>query len=819
MQRILLLSLGLVLSASAALAQDGYLEEFDGDLAVQGTDNISVAQSDGVFSFTGNGATGGDEGVLYTITADGGSFDISSNNTVYIRARANSAGTILGVELIDSDGNQTAIDGDSETLAPALTTSFRDYTLDFTGNLGSVNASSIAQIKFIGQPFFGEFDGTISIDALGLVEELEAVAGADYQDNFDNDSSVTAFTVYTVDGAEPFVNETVAASGEAVIRGTGAKGGYVDFRYSPRNQVDFSPVSLGLPASDGKLYIKAKSTVPETSLRIDAIDSRGFMTAGVGITKQLGTEYEIFEYDYTNGYFADRWTPPCDEATAPCPVDGSEIVSFRIIPEPGQEVFAGTITFEWLSIGESLEPVEEKPLLYTDCFEDGLNNFVSEGNGFFPVETDGQLEVTVTAEKERYSTFTYNINDRLTQENSSVDITEASTLNVTMRVDGPDALIRIDAVNSANFASTQSSLRSPVTNEFQTYTFDFAGAKDGGYGGSACEEGTGPCDVALDSIVALYFYINDDSETNFGYEGTLIIDDISFGRKIEEGDCNEFPPGNEPGQDGYNDELNDNETEFLVSFDGAYTVGATDSTYQIVGDGTAPGYQRVRYRFNDGSDTVLVNVANNNEVRIRARVLDVADARVRVDLIDNADFSTTNAGRVLNLTNEFQEFTIDFSGAYQDGGYGGTACPVTNGAEPCSVDGQRASGLYFYPAVTDGSGASQGFQNFNGIIEIDAIGAGQVVSVNAARELADVRVMPNPVNDLLTVTYDLEVAGDVSVALYDGIGRQVLRQSQGSVPAGAYSNSFETGQLSAGIYQVVLSVDGYVGKTVSVVKQ
>ena len=796
MNRLLLLSLGLVISASGAFAQ-GYLEEFDGDADVTAGPNYTATQADGLLTIVGNGDTGADEAV--TVAIDGGTFDMSSNNIVSVRARTNSIGTSLGVELVDADGNETMIAGADDALIAFLTGDQKAFTLDFSGKLGSVDASRIAKIKLVADPGIGFFQSSIIVDAISLVDELSSGPNLAYVDQFDNDSSITAFTVYD----EFFVNETVAASGVAVISGVGAKPGYVDFRYSPRNQVDFTPTSVDLPASNGKLYIKMKSTVPNTNLRIDAIDSRGYMTAGVGITKQVGTEFAVYEYDYTNGYFADRWTPPCSEETAPCPVDGSDIVSFRIIPEPGQEIFTGTITFEWLTIGESLEPIAEKPLLYTDCFEDGLNNFVSEGNGFTPVETNGQLEVTITNEKPQYGTFTYNINDRLTQEASSVDITEASTLNVRMRVEGPDALIRIDAVNSANFASTQSSVRAPVTDEFETYVYEFAGAKDGGYGGSACE--TGPCDVALDSIVALYFYVND--ETDATYEGKLIIDEISFGRKIKEGECNET--GVDAGEKNYRDNIATSGAQFFMSETDNFTVAADGGVVTITGDGQADPYQRVRYTFNDGTDPILVDLGGD-DLRIEARVQS-GTAVARVDMVDNMDIHTTNAGRVMNLTEEFQTFTLNYSGSYQDGGYGGTACPVSNNANPCDVDGQRLAGFTIYPEPEPGK--------FGGVIEIRSIQTGTISGVNAPREVSAVRVSPNPVTDGLRVAYDLEVDGDVAVNVYDGIGRQVATQRPGQRQVGSYTHDFDLGSLPAGIYQVVLSVDGYVGKTVSVVKR
>ncbi len=67
---------------------------------------------------------------------------------------------------------------------------------------------------------------------------------------------------------------------------------------------------------------------------------------------------------------------------------------------------------------------------------------------------------------------------------------------------------------------------------------------------------------------------------------------------------------------------------------------------------------------------------------------------------------------------------------------------------------------------------------------------------------------PNPFRSSTTLVYELERAGEVELALYDLLGRQVRVLETGFQPAGESRILLQTGDLASGMYMVRLTVDG-----------
>ena len=59
---------------------------------------------------------------------------------------------------------------------------------------------------------------------------------------------------------------------------------------------------------------------------------------------------------------------------------------------------------------------------------------------------------------------------------------------------------------------------------------------------------------------------------------------------------------------------------------------------------------------------------------------------------------------------------------------------------------------------------------------------------------------PNPFNPMTAISYQLQAAGYVKLAVYDVQGREVERLVDGWTPAGFYQMTFDASQLSSGIY-------------------
>jgi hypothetical protein len=59
---------------------------------------------------------------------------------------------------------------------------------------------------------------------------------------------------------------------------------------------------------------------------------------------------------------------------------------------------------------------------------------------------------------------------------------------------------------------------------------------------------------------------------------------------------------------------------------------------------------------------------------------------------------------------------------------------------------------------------------------------------------------PNPFNPSTTVSYDLPVAGHVSLRVYDVLGREVATLANTDQSAGRYTATFDASFLTSGVY-------------------
>ncbi|MFO8231210.1 MAG: T9SS type A sorting domain-containing protein [Longimonas sp.] len=66
---------------------------------------------------------------------------------------------------------------------------------------------------------------------------------------------------------------------------------------------------------------------------------------------------------------------------------------------------------------------------------------------------------------------------------------------------------------------------------------------------------------------------------------------------------------------------------------------------------------------------------------------------------------------------------------------------------------------------------------------------------------------PNPVRGMATVNYQLPAAGDVTIAVYDLLGRKVMTLQDGAQEMGRKSIQMNTQQLASGTYFLRLQTD------------
>jgi hypothetical protein len=67
---------------------------------------------------------------------------------------------------------------------------------------------------------------------------------------------------------------------------------------------------------------------------------------------------------------------------------------------------------------------------------------------------------------------------------------------------------------------------------------------------------------------------------------------------------------------------------------------------------------------------------------------------------------------------------------------------------------------------------------------------------------------PNPFNPSTQINFSLPKPGDVSLVIFDQLGRQVAQLAEGRFTAGQYQATFEGSRLASGLYLATLRVDG-----------
>ncbi|WP_198661644.1 cellulase family glycosylhydrolase [Lewinella sp. IMCC34183] len=210
------------------------------------------------------------------------------------------------------------------------------------------------------------------------------------------------------------------------------------------------------------------------------------------------------------------------------------------------------------------------------------------------------------------------------------------------------------------------------------------------------------------------------------------------------------------------------------------TYGVADGILTISGDGTSPSYQTFRYTL---PDSLLADVGNSgNLLFLRARTLSGAPVDLRVDLVDEKELATTVAGRTITVEGtEFMTYEIDYTGGYQDGGYGGTGCDDA----PCAVDGNRIVALTFYLEAPTGG--------FSGTVEIDYLSFGEALDGGGEGPTGIVNYSDN-----------LDGAGDrftgspagLTYTLTDGVLTVVGDGTSGPYPNFAYDLRDENGDAA-----------------------
>ncbi|MGB7395242.1 MAG: glycoside hydrolase family 9 protein [Pricia sp.] len=481
-------------------------------------------------------------------------------------------------------------------------------------------------------------------------------------------------------------------NGNLVIDGNGTAGAFNAFEYRAHTEGD--SVTFDMAASP-QIFIRAKANGPGV-LRIDAKDAAGFVTNLSAKTASLTEDYAIYSLDFSDSFNDGGFGgSPCTAATAPCPVNPSEIASLVFFVDDATGGYAGTIEIDWISVGEPLEEDEEPEadLLYSDEFEDILT---TESNSAYDVSLeDGNLRIEGNGTAGAYNAFEYGAH--AAGEAITFDMSSSPQIFIRARADGP-GILRVDAKDASGYVTNVSANYASLTEGFAIYTLDFTGDfNDGGFGGSPCTPEDAPCPVNPAEIASLVFFVDDATG---GYAGTIDIDWISVGEPLEV----------EQTVLLYSDQF---ENSLTTSSNEAYAVSLVDGNLNIVGNGTAGPYNALQYCLHDMGELNIYDLSAAPILYIKAKGTD--SPSLRIDILDEDGFVTNLQANAAILNEDYGIYTLDFEGDFLDGGFGGTPCEAADA--PCSVDATKASHLLLY--VNDAAGG------YDGVIDIDWLSFGE----------------------------------------------------------------------------------------------
>ena len=818
MQRFLLFTLALF-AATGLFAQGEpiYVDQFDdGVVSLQDSDDFTFSEENGELTISGLGTNDPFEGLFFGFNQ---SFDLTENATVYVRAFSSGFFSRMRVDLVDGSGFSYS---SALVIDRNLSTEYDIYEYDFTGaDLGpDFDITDVIAIAITFNQGDGNVEDDFVLDYISVGAPIEVIESDIYQDLMNSDSSVASF-VFMADGltVQPGFN----ADGEqdyVTLVGDGTSGAFSLWAYQLRPEPDYVPTIIDI-TEDPILYVKARASVEGTILRIDVQDTDNFSGNATPVQAELADTFQVFALDMTGSAqaFAREGCSPAE----PCPVSLDMVNVLLMYPDPNPTgLFLGEIDIDWISFGVNLDgEAPPAPLVYSDDFNASEVNFVGPTSGLTVEESEGSLKINGDGTSGAFGTVSYKFNNPTDDLDTAavptiVNFVEAqSKLYVRGRTAGGTHAVRIDVVDTTGRLTDFAGVRRAFGPEWSVQVYDYNGKydfADYGDGDPDCSPQS-LCDVDGTLIGDLLMFIRPGEGM---FDGQIEIDWISVGQPLSE-----EPPA-PTGVVNYADDLNNIADGVLFNIPDAFTVEEGGEGILVTGDGTAPGFPSFRYNLNQDGDFVLgdlVSSENNLYMRARLRDSDQDSVVVRVDLIDNLGFETGNVGLQNTITNgSFETYTYNFAGRYSgaDGGFGNNDCVQGQNA-PCDVDGQRVAQLAIFPNPRDGG--------FDGTLEINWISFGNEMFDNggvATRDFAELdqlKLYPNPTSDQLGVEFDLAGASDVTISLFDGLGRRQVVRNLGKLAAGNNFQAIDVADLPVGTYHLQMVINGKPARAVTVLKR
>jgi hypothetical protein len=368
----------LIMQCSLSYGQI-FIDEFDdGDQSnswYAGT-GFTSSEENGEWIINGDGTGGAFDPFGYILQDDTGaplSIDITETNSIYVRAKASNLGTSLRMDVKDSGGFVSTVPGVTTTLV----SDYVVFEFNFDGNLVDggyggtacdmgpcpVDGTQIVELNFFVNPGIGAWAGTVIIDFISVGTPPQVGPMSDvFQDEFDDEVSLNymnALTGYT----------NVIEDGKWKIVGDGTNPMWDNVSMLFYNTATLDTTDVSLADGDDKLYVRMRTDVPGTTVRIDIQDINNYASTAGSITKLITEEWVTYEYNYAGSY-QDLAYGGTGCEVGPCDLDAERITNMIWFINPGVEGFAGEVEIEYISVGTALEPIDPNAnqLEYGDHF-------------------------------------------------------------------------------------------------------------------------------------------------------------------------------------------------------------------------------------------------------------------------------------------------------------------------------------------------------------------------------------------------------------------------------------------------------------------
>ena len=755
---------------------------------------------------SGDGTTQMWDAIGYSIrnqnTFEEQDIDVTGTNKLFVKVKSSVPGTALRIDIRDVDGFITT----QGSITKIVDTEYTVIEYDFAGTFADlgfggtpctmetapcpVDAKRVAGLVLFVEPGVGGFVGDLTFDYFSFGNSLEPAGEApllSYGDHFSNE---------TIEFTSGEVFDVTESGSNLVIKGDGTAPPFGSISYLLHNKEIGEPVVLDMGPSNNKLFIAAKTNGGMVPLRIDVIDSLNFHSTGSSFTKIIGPELTVYEYSFDGSLDGGFGGTACE--TGPCPVDLSKITQLLMYPNPIEGGYNGEITIDFISIGQPLgeEELDLGPAgiaNYSDQFDENTTVFLNEVPGLTSTFSEDALSITGDGSSGMWNSIVYGVHNTTGELIMANAVAGANKVFIKARSSVDGTILRVDLQDNIGFVTNANAVSTALTNDYMVYELDYSNAYvDGGFGGTPCTSDTAPCPVDGARIANLQLFI----EPGVGlFNGTVDIDWISFGASL---DVVEVPAG----VVNYNDELDESTIDQITDVPGLVTSIAGD-TWTVTGDGAGGMWTPLVYKIHDAAgEGILANVAASGD-KVFVRVKSSIDGtELRMDLQDHLGFVTNANAQSNTISTEYAVYEYDYSGAYADGGFGGSDC--TSATAPCPVDAERISQLQFF--------ISPGVGGFNGVLDVDWIsfGAPLTTSIVNAERLTAINAYPNPTRQQVVLEYDLRTTSDIQVKVYNVFGKQLDAHHLGLQTTGQQQHLINMESYTNGVYIVQLTSNGTV---------